>query len=92
MSHARHVNTQKTIRVLENRLDKANVKFNKALAENSQCREHIDSMRKERNKYESCCKKLEQKKQEYKRQASELIDNSKGAYDARYVYKYYRLQ
>ncbi|KXJ14271.1 coiled-coil domain-containing protein 63 [Exaiptasia diaphana] len=83
MSHARHVHTQKTIRVLENRLDKANVKFNRSLAENSQCREQIDSMRKERNKYESCCKKLEQKKQEYKRQASELIDNSKAAYDAR---------
>ncbi|KAK3730099.1 hypothetical protein QZH41_003645 [Actinostola sp. cb2023] len=83
MSHARHVQTQKQIRVLENRLNKANVKFNKALAENGRCREEIDNLRKERNKYESCCKKLEQKKLEYKRQASELIDNSKAAYDAR---------
>ncbi|XP_031560443.1 coiled-coil domain-containing protein 63-like [Actinia tenebrosa] len=83
MSHARHVQTQKQIRVLENRLDKANVKFNKALAENSECRSEIDNLRKERQYYENCHKKLDKVYQDYKRQASELIETSTAAYDAR---------
>jgi hypothetical protein len=39
---------QKQIRILENRLDKALVKFNEALAHNKQLRETIDNLRRER--------------------------------------------
>jgi hypothetical protein len=35
---------QKQIRILENRLDKALVKFNEALAHNKQLRESIDNL------------------------------------------------
>ena len=38
----------KQIRILENRLDKALVKFNEALAHNKQLREEIDNLRRER--------------------------------------------
>jgi chromosome segregation ATPase len=41
---------QKQIRILENRLDKALVKFNEALAHNKQLRETIDNLRRERVK------------------------------------------
>jgi chromosome segregation ATPase len=39
---------QKEIRILENRLDKALVKFNEALAHNKNLRETIDNLRRER--------------------------------------------
>ncbi len=39
---------QKQIRILENRLDKALVKFNEALAHNKSLRETIDNLRQER--------------------------------------------
>lgn len=44
---------QKQIRILENRLDKALIKFNEALANNKSLREQIDNLRQER--VSSCC-------------------------------------
>ena len=50
---------QKQIRILENRLDKALVKFNEALAHNKRLRENIDNLRRERLVFDQIYKKLE---------------------------------
>ena len=44
-SHQRHVTTQHTIRVLENRLNKATREFNEMLAKNAKLRENIQHLR-----------------------------------------------
>jgi hypothetical protein len=50
---------QKQIRILENRLDKALVKFNEALAHNKTLREQIDNLRRERVVFDNIYRKLE---------------------------------
>ena len=47
-SKENHEMISKQIRLFENRLDKALVKFNGSLAKNKQLREQIDNLRKER--------------------------------------------
>lgn len=49
----------KQVRILENRLDQALVKFNKSLANNRRLREEIDNLRGERVAFESVYKKVE---------------------------------
>ncbi len=49
----------KQLRILENRLDQALVKFNKSLANNRKLREEIDNLRGERVAFDSVYKKLE---------------------------------
>jgi hypothetical protein len=50
---------QKQVRILENRLDKALVKFNEALAHNKKLRDAIDDLRRERVVFDSIYKKLD---------------------------------
>ena len=50
---------QKQVRILENRLDKALVKFNEALAHNKSLRDQIDDLRRERVVFDSIYKKLD---------------------------------
>jgi coiled-coil domain-containing protein 63/114 len=78
-------NVEKQIRVLENRLDKALMKFSKALATNKQLRESIDSLRRERLVFDSMYRKFERELQEQKKSMAELIDMSNSAYEARFV-------
>lgn len=52
-------NVEKQVKILENRLDQALVKFNKSLANNRRLREEIDNLRGERVAFESVYKKLE---------------------------------
>lgn len=52
-------NVEKQVRILENRLDQALVKFNKSLANNRKLREEIDNLRGERVAFDSVYKKLE---------------------------------
>ncbi len=54
-----HRHVEKQIRILENRLDQAVVKFNKSLANNRKLREEIDNLRGERIAFEGVYKKLE---------------------------------
>ncbi len=49
----------KQIKILENRLDKANQKFNEAIAINKNLRQQIDSLRRERVIFDNLYKKLE---------------------------------
>ena len=75
-SHARHVGIQKQIRVLENRLDKATVEFNKTLTGNSKLREEIDHLRSQRAVFDGLHKKLTKELNEQKRTMGEIIEQS----------------
>ena len=57
-SHQRHVTTQHTIRVLENRLNKATREFNEMLAKNSKLREQIQHLRSQRSVFDGIHKRL----------------------------------
>ena len=57
-SHHRHVTTQHTIRVLENRLNKATREFNDCLAQNSKLREQIQHLRSQRSVFDNIHKRL----------------------------------
>lgn len=74
---------QKQIRRLENRLDKALVKFNEALAHNKSLRATIDNLRRERSVFDGIYKKLERELQEKKTKMAEIIEISNAAYQAR---------
>jgi len=50
---------EKQVRILENRLDQALIKFNKSLANNRKLRQEIDDLRGERVAFDSVSKKLE---------------------------------
>jgi hypothetical protein len=50
---------EKHIKVLENRLDKANKKFNESIEHDKNLRDEIDKLRKERFFFENIYKKLE---------------------------------
>jgi chromosome segregation ATPase len=74
---------QKQIRVLENRLDKALVKFNEALAFNKQLREEIDNLRRERVVFDQINAKLAKELHEKKKEMAQIIEVSNIAYEAR---------
>ena len=59
MSQGQQLFTIKQKRVKENRLDKASVRFNISLATNSQLRNVIDHLRKERSVFEGLRKKYQ---------------------------------
>jgi coiled-coil domain-containing protein 63/114 len=49
----------KQVKILENRLDKANQKFNESIAQNKSMREEIDALRKEKSVFDNVYSKLE---------------------------------
>eukprot|EP00753_Platysulcus_tardus_P000813 PLAT10730.2.p1 GENE.PLAT10730.2~~PLAT10730.2.p1 ORF type:complete len:579 (-),score=344.83 PLAT10730.2:133-1869(-) len=71
------------IRVMENRLDKALVKYNEALASNKHLREQIDALRRDRVVFDGIYKKLERELHEKKRDMAAVIEESNEAYKAR---------
>ncbi|KAG5176721.1 flagellar outer dynein arm-docking complex [Tribonema minus] len=71
------------INILENRLDKALVKFNESLAYNKTLRERIDAMRRERVVFDGIYKKLERELHERKKEMAAIIEDSNNAYRAR---------
>ncbi|XP_060071331.1 coiled-coil domain-containing protein 63-like [Ylistrum balloti] len=83
MSSQHTVQTQKTIRTLENRLDTAKKTFNAYLTENSKYREEIESLRVERTRFDGLYKKLDKELTVARREKGELIESSTQAYDAR---------
>jgi hypothetical protein len=82
-SHDNNLSVQKQIRILENRLDKALVKFNEALAHNKKLRQTIDNLRRERVKVDGIYRKLEMELAEKKDRMAQIIDMSNSAYEAR---------
>ena len=73
----------KQIRQLENRLEKALVKFNEALAQNKELREEIDGLRRERVVFDSIYKKLEGELDSKKKEMANIIEISNSAYESR---------
>eukprot|EP00282_Hemiselmis_andersenii_P000355 CAMPEP_0114125892 /NCGR_PEP_ID=MMETSP0043_2-20121206/9539_1 /TAXON_ID=464988 /ORGANISM="Hemiselmis andersenii, Strain CCMP644" /LENGTH=555 /DNA_ID=CAMNT_0001218841 /DNA_START=54 /DNA_END=1719 /DNA_ORIENTATION=- len=73
----------KQVRVLENRLDKALVKFNEALAYNKQLREEIDNLRRERVVFDQINAKLAKELHDKKKEMAQIIEISNIAYEAR---------
>jgi len=82
---ARENNAQvaKQIKILENRLDKAIVKFNEALAHNKHLRETIDNLRRERVVFDGIYKKLEKELQDKKKEIASIVEMANIAYEAR---------
>ena len=78
---------QKQIRILENRLDKALLKFNEAISHNKTLRDNIDDLRRERVVFENIYKKMERELQDRKRQMAEIIELSNQMYEQRDQYQ-----
>ena len=78
-----HQVVDKQIKVLENRLDQALVKFNEALSYNKELREQIDNLRRERVVFDGIYKKLEKELHEKKKQMAEIIEKSNLYYEDR---------
>merc|ERR1719230_2257750 len=78
---------QKQIRILENRLDKALVKFNEALAYNKKLRDEIDDLRRERVVFDNIYKKLDKELHEKKKQMANIIELSNLSYEQRDTYQ-----
>lgn len=73
----------KQVQVLENRLDKALVKFNEAVAHNKELREQIDNLRRERLTFDTIYKKLQRELADKKRSMAEIIEAANVAYEER---------
>jgi chromosome segregation ATPase len=71
---------QKQIRVLENRFDKSQLKFNETVAQNKALRHKIDEYRRERVIFDGIYKKLERELHEKKKEMAVIIEDSKVAY------------
>lgn len=74
---------QKQIRQLENRLEKALIKFNEAIAHNKSLRERIDGLRRERVVFDQIYKKLEMNLDQKKKEMANIIEISNSAYESR---------
>lgn len=77
----------KQIRILENRLDQALVKFNQALAKNKELRQDIDDLRRERVVFDNIYRKLERDLHDKKRQMANVIELSNVSYEQRDNYQ-----
>lgn len=83
MSHQQHVALQKHSKVMENRLDKAMVRFNSTLASNAELRQQIDHLRQERKVFEGIQKRHQKELADCKQRMGEVIEMSTLAYEAR---------
>ena len=82
-SHQRHEQLQKQIQILENRLDKANQKFNEAIAHNKKLRADIDSLRRERVIFDNIYRKLEMELHKKRKHMADIIEIANTAYEER---------
>ena len=74
---------EKQKRILENRLDKANQKFNEAIASNKKLREEIDNLRRERVIFDNIYQKLEKELQDKRKEMANIIEEANRAYEDR---------
>ena len=73
----------KQLRILENRLDKANQKFNEAIARNKKLRELIDNLRRERVIFDNIYQKLEKELHDRRKEMANIIEAANSAYEDR---------
>lgn len=78
-----HDMIHRQVTVLENRLDQSLVRFNDVLRQNKELREQIDTLRGERDVFESIYQKLEAELQEKKKEMAFIIEVSNIAYEER---------
>ncbi|XP_073513870.1 outer dynein arm-docking complex subunit 1 isoform X1 [Phyllobates terribilis] len=78
-----NTHTQKNVKVMENRLDRASTKFNLQLSKNSKMREEIDILRIERSRFDQLYKRLEKELLQTRKEIGFVIDESSAAHDAR---------
>ena len=71
------------IKILENRLDKANQKFNEAISVNTHLRQEIDSLRRERVVFDELYKKMEKELTQKKNKMAQIIETANSAYEQR---------
>ncbi|XP_022344643.2 coiled-coil domain-containing protein 63-like [Crassostrea virginica] len=74
---------QKTIRVMENRLDKETVKFNQQLSVNRKLRQEIDHLRQDRLVFNTLFKKLTKELDDIKKSINEIVTEASQAYEER---------
>lgn len=74
---------EKQVKVLENRLDQALVKFNEALSYNKDLRQQIDSLRDERKVFKRIYQKLEAELHEKKKRMADKIERANQDYEER---------
>eukprot|EP01038_Epipyxis_sp_PR26KG_P004134 gene4134-5888_t len=86
-SKENHFMIQKQIRILENRLEKALIRFNEAISHNKSLRDNIDDLRRERVVFENIYRKMERELQERKKLMAEIIETSNQAYEQRDTYQ-----
>ncbi|GAA6231983.1 coiled-coil domain-containing protein 114-like isoform X1 [Lates japonicus] len=75
--------TQKVIRTLEHKLDRASTRFNEQLTKNSHLREEIQTLHIERVRFQQLRNRLDKELQEVRKRIGEMINLSTAAYDAR---------
>lgn len=78
-----YMHVQKQIRILENRLDKANQKFNDAMTHNNKLKAQIDSLRRERVIFENIYKRLEGELRKRREEMASKIEEANRAYEER---------
>jgi hypothetical protein len=78
-----NVAIQKQIKILENRMEKAYIKFNEAITHNKQLREQIDNMRRERMMFENIDNSLERELIRLKKEMADIIEQSTVAHETR---------
>jgi len=74
---------EKHIKILENRLDKANQKFNESIEHDKNLREEIDKLRKERFFFEDIYKKLEKDLEKLRKEISINLESAYESYEKR---------
>jgi coiled-coil domain-containing protein 63/114 len=74
---------EKHIKILENRLDKANQKFNESIEQDKKLREEIDKLRKERFFFENIYKKLEKELEKLRKEISVNLEAAYESYEKR---------
>eukprot|EP00798_Chlamydomonas_sp_ICE-L_P015696 gene15696-21805_t len=77
------VAAQKKIKLLENRLEKAYVKYNQSVSHNKQLREQINNLRQERIMFEGISSNLEREVQKLKKDMAETIQLANTAFEAK---------
>lgn len=78
------------IKILENRLDKANQKFNESIEYDKKLREEIDKLRKERFFFENIYKKLEKELEILRKDISINLEMAYGYYESIFLSKFQR--
>ncbi|XP_036387710.1 coiled-coil domain-containing protein 114 [Megalops cyprinoides] len=74
---------QKTIRTLEDKLDRAVTRFNTHVSRNGQLREDLEALRTKRSQFQQRRHSLERELQEIRKDISNVIKFSTAVYDAR---------